>query len=170
MNIISFTDAKMSDMSSKIGHEVKRRSRAATKGLDAAAIIHGNELAKRALIVAAAGRHSILFIGPPNCGKTMMRAAAIELGLHDTFEARPCPCGNPSRSKQGPSVPTGRRCSFGTRIAEFARFDERRGDQIAGLTPGPRRPQKSRTGPRVSKSRDAPRVSPVVVFTESAGS
>ena len=30
---------------------------------------------------------------PPNCGKTMLRAVALELGLGNTFEARPCPCG-----------------------------------------------------------------------------
>ena len=56
-------------------------------------MIHGNEMAKRALVVAAAGSHSILFLGPPNCGKTMLRAVVLELGLGSTFEARPCPCG-----------------------------------------------------------------------------
>ena len=56
-------------------------------------MIHGNEMAKRALVVAAAGNHSILFHGPPNCGKTMLRAVALELGLGNTFEARPCPRG-----------------------------------------------------------------------------
>jgi len=34
--------------------------------------IHGNEFSKRALIVAAAGHHHILFTGPPGVGKTML--------------------------------------------------------------------------------------------------
>jgi magnesium chelatase family protein len=46
--------------------------------------------------VAAAGGHSILFVGPSNSGKTMLRAVCQELGLDATFEARPCPCGNRS--------------------------------------------------------------------------
>lgn len=34
--------------------------------------IHGQESAKRALIIATAGRHNILFNGPPGAGKTML--------------------------------------------------------------------------------------------------
>ena len=34
--------------------------------------IHGQTIAKRALAIAAAGRHNILLMGPPGCGKTML--------------------------------------------------------------------------------------------------
>lgn len=34
--------------------------------------IRGQEYAKRALVIAAAGKHPMLMIGPPGCGKTML--------------------------------------------------------------------------------------------------
>lgn len=34
--------------------------------------IHGQDVAKRALMIAAAGMHNILLIGPPGCGKTLL--------------------------------------------------------------------------------------------------
>lgn len=93
MNLLTTSDDKLTRTRQDIDNELRRRTLVQTDKCDAAAIIYGNELAKRALIVAAAGGHSILFIGPPNCGKTMIRAVALELVLSDTFEARPCPCG-----------------------------------------------------------------------------
>lgn len=93
MNLLTLTDSTLAALHRQATNEIARRAKAATNGHDAASIIHGNEMAKRALVVATAGNHSILFLGPPNCGKTMLRAVALELGLGSTFEARPCPCG-----------------------------------------------------------------------------
>jgi predicted ATPase with chaperone activity len=93
MNLLTLTDSKLAALHRQVANEIARRTKAAANGYDAANIIHGNEMAKRALVVAAAGNHSILFVGPPNCGKTMLRAVALELGLGTTFEVRPCPCG-----------------------------------------------------------------------------
>ena len=93
MNLLTLPDSKLATFHRQAAAEIARRAKAATNGYDAASIIHGNEMAKRALVVAVAGSHSILFVGPPNCGKTMLRGVAFELGLGNTFEARPCPCG-----------------------------------------------------------------------------
>ncbi len=93
MNLLTLTDTKLAALHRQAINEIARRSKAAANGHDAASIIRGNEMAKRALVVAAAGNHSILFVGPPNCGKTMLRAVALELGLGTTFEIWPCPCG-----------------------------------------------------------------------------
>lgn len=41
--------------------------------------IYGQELAKKALIVAVAGRHNLLLSGPPGAGKTLLAHAALGL-------------------------------------------------------------------------------------------
>ncbi len=93
MNLLTLTDSKLAALHRQAINEIARRSTAAAKGHDPASIVRGNEMAKRAVVVAAAGNHSILLVGPPNCGKTMLRAVALELGLVTTFEIWPCPCG-----------------------------------------------------------------------------
>ena len=57
--------------------------------------ISGNESAKRAIEVAAAGGHALLILGPPGSGKTELRRSAMDLGLPgaNVLTAMPCKCG-----------------------------------------------------------------------------
>ncbi len=104
MNLIAMTDSKLAVFHHNVASEIARRTRVATNGHDAAAIIKGQEVGKRAVVVAAAGNHSLHFVGPPSTGKTMLRAVALELGLSETFESRPCPCGYASAPATTASV------------------------------------------------------------------
>lgn len=92
MNVLTMTDRRLAALFDECQTELRRR--ASTYHCDDLAIIRGNEAAKRALTVALAGNHTIVFVGPSNSGKSMFRAAAIYHAGPVTFEARPCPCGN----------------------------------------------------------------------------
>lgn len=48
--------------------------------------IHGQEQAKRALVIAAAGGHNILFDGPPGAGKTMLAKTLVSILPSPTYE------------------------------------------------------------------------------------
>lgn len=96
MDLLKLSDVKLAELRQAIANEAKRRVTIAVNGLDAGAVIFGNEIAKRAVTIAAAGGHSIVFVGPSNCGKTMLRGLCLQLGIEESYEARPCPCGNAS--------------------------------------------------------------------------
>ncbi len=48
--------------------------------------IHGQDIGKRALMIAAAGMHNLLLIGPPGCGKTLLAKSLPSLLPPLTFD------------------------------------------------------------------------------------
>ena len=88
--IVRLSDAELLQLCSEADAELARRS--PNRPIDLSDV-KGQECAKRALTVAIAGKHSILLLGPPGCGKSLLRSVARQFGLLGTFEARCCPCG-----------------------------------------------------------------------------
>jgi len=89
--LFRLSDANLADLSARVKLEVHRRTLAETIQAGSEIVV---EMAKRVITVAAAGSHSVVFVGREGSGKTVLRALAARLGLTDTFEVRPCPCGN----------------------------------------------------------------------------
>ncbi len=90
VDVIKLSDADLLRLRDETAAELARRC--PDRPIDFGRI-KSQECAKRALTVAIAGNHSILLLGPPGCGKSLLRSAARHFGLCDTFEARSCPCG-----------------------------------------------------------------------------
>jgi len=88
--MLNKTDTELSQILEEVKTELLRRANSVK--YDDLSIIRGNEMGKRALLVAITGKHSILFVGPPASGKTMLRAVATKFGVV-SYECRPCPCG-----------------------------------------------------------------------------
>lgn len=55
--------------------------------------VKGQEVAKRAALIAVAGHHSITFIGGPGVGKRMLRTYIKDYSDLLTLQRWPCPCG-----------------------------------------------------------------------------
>lgn len=90
MDLWKMDDAQFSRLAQDVSEEQRRRLPDNTDANE----VRGQEMAKRALLVAVAGGHSLLFVGPSGTGKTLLRRLAHELGLDATYEAKTCPCGN----------------------------------------------------------------------------
>lgn len=87
------TLAGLQEKQAAIIGEFKRRVTLATS--DPWATCKGQEHVKRALIVAAVckPRASVLLIGPPGVGKSLLVACGYRIGLRAVWEAWACPCG-----------------------------------------------------------------------------
>ena len=72
--------------------ESELRNRQIMECPDPLAEMRGMQEVKRALTVAAAGKHPVYFVGPAQSGKSHFVSAAAKLGLR-AFEARTCACG-----------------------------------------------------------------------------
>jgi hypothetical protein len=139
MNLFKLTDSQRAALRQTVANECRRRSRAAVEGRDAGAVVYGNEIVKRALVVAAAGKHSLLLLGPRNSGKTMLLAVAVALGLEEVFLARLCPCG-----EYGGGINSACRCT----VAQIGRH--RRKLPVAEINIEVRRPTERDVDSRIA--------------------
>ncbi len=89
---VCLSDADLSRLLAECRAESERRT-LAIPAWNANNIFAGHEVQKRAILVAAAGGHSIMFFGSAGIGKTLLRSFARHLGVAETYECRPCECG-----------------------------------------------------------------------------
>ena len=86
MNIIALTDHRLATLHRQVTNEIERRSRIATNGHDAAAIIHGNELqrAKRVYLRCYGKPNSAMMIFVRDEGPGLSETANLFVPFYST--------------------------------------------------------------------------------------
>ena len=75
MEVVQHVDAKRADHKKLIEQELTIIESIWQEGQTRLEDIKGQESAKRGLLIAAAGRHNVIMVGPPGTGKTMLARA-----------------------------------------------------------------------------------------------
>lgn len=91
IDVVLMSDRELLRLHNETLHAMDRRC--PSKLIDASSI-KGHESPKRALSIAIAGGHSILFVGSHGVGKSMLRSVGGQFGFLKSFEALSCVCGN----------------------------------------------------------------------------
>lgn len=97
VDCVTMSDADLSRLHQQLTEEIQRRTPDAEIDFS---FIRGQEMCKRAFLVALAGGHSICIVGPHGVGKSMLRSAARQIDPElISFEALPCKCGHYGSAK-----------------------------------------------------------------------
>ena len=86
VSYLNGTMPMLANNTEEIAQDVNKEDRSYDGELPAFVLIKGQETAKRALVISAAGGHNLLMFGPPGSGKTLLARSLVDLLPKLTFE------------------------------------------------------------------------------------